>query len=1246
MILYPLPGELYVDFHRRLKEATEKAGGIPADPDWMGGDTEESRAFCGQDEMGRFTYGNDCGDEDGIPDGAKQRTPTKAGKKGGGKKAAPKLEQPEVERPGLPKEDRWQPGNSLRDVHQEVIEGKVTVRSPDGKKIESTQIPDAYKSPFAGREFISGTQVAEFLCKKNDEERGRIITTTAPLGERDFEYMASSIANEVQKAMDRGVGHVFYSPEEQKKQLDSYAKVQPLIFGGKTASGVDLDPETTRFMWNAMIAITSVGATPRENVTRTDQILTPIFNDSDPANTRIPHPRAKMSGTAGPGIIRSMGRMQKIVDKLGEGDQAAGWKKMAELFDGPPMRAGDLTKFFNKLGIEGKWAPSGTAVDDIVPRFSVFGPKVGAYFANNRGTEENGGWDFVTADLWWSRTWGRASGEVMQQQSLSLASDHGKALDKMVKKIKDGELGSIDRETFAADAKHMAKTGTIPASIEAWAEEKLKAYSGMSFKAPTDRETNMYRLAKVICANTVSTIAAPKGARMRTNMGAVAREVSKRVGIPVAFLQDVLWQNEQDMWGTLGARTTTAPGVPSILSTRVEQIVSGEIVRRKPWETSGQIDDEEDRSSNNLDDEYGRQDFGAIEQLLFEADMAEVSDDDFVNAFLETMTVDSDKESRSACEKQADGKFATGNDCAAGDGLPIDRTWKKSDEQLVWDSESLSSSPPAKSLASARAVLIPAGRTLGKSLRILGVSMDDVVKVGGSSGPDSDVVIGHGDMKNLMNLVDGEGEVESEPSGMVTILGKRDVMGIKSAVSAGVTIWRDAEDEDKLKVFYEFIGVSPEAQEKASIAVGRGMMKGVVDSITSAAKMGADEVTMFAAGNERHKEFKGYRIWPRVGFDGVIPRNLITHTWTLQRGFFNSYGSEIPREALSPQAKKEIASGKLTIQALYETPAGQKWWESHGGPMEMKFKPGEKSSPGWKRFVKYRDRLSSRSLDDLWEAFCGESDLESRAFCPTGKDGGVNNSCGSEGVSGPLKGWGKTDKTERYTPDEKSFSGSKYINEIKIDEPKKVREVLDAVKMTLSEAIQASGSPGEAIAKAGGKPIKIAMAREGSGVTIDWSVEGGGAEATRHISPDGKGGVRLGMGGFFIDSPELRGKGIALDALARSISNPSVSILYMSAERFDTPGPMMMIGYKHWPKYGFNAPISLVEKVTKKSGGVPKQFSKCKDLLDVYATPGGPEWWAENGSSIHLDFDNRQRSKSRDVLLKVIRDSRDKFGGG
>jgi hypothetical protein len=103
----------------------------------------------------------------------------------------------------------------------------------------------------------------------------------------------------------------------------------------------------------------------------------------------------------------------------------------------------------------------------------------------------------------------------------------------------------------------------------------------------------------------------------------------------------------------------------------------------------------------------------------------------------------------------------------------------------------------------------------------------------------------------------------------------------------------------------------------------------------------------------------------------------------------------------------------------------------------------------------------------------------------------------------------------------------------------------------------------------------------------------------------------------------------------------------MDGGRRDESGHMNMIGYRHWPKYGFNASMEAVAAVVaKKSVEVPKEFEKCKDLLDVYATPGGQKWWAENGDEIKLVFDNSSNNtKSRATLDNAIRKARDKFGG-
>jgi hypothetical protein len=136
------------------------------------------------------------------------------------------------------------------------------------------------------------------------------------------------------------------------------------------------------------------------------------------------------------------------------------------------------------------------------------------------------------------------------------------------------------------------------------------------------------------------------------------------------------------------------------------------------------------------------------------------------------------------------------------------------------------------------------------------------------------------------------------------------------------------------------------------------------------------------------------------------------------------------------------------------------------------------------------------------------------------------------------------------------------------------------------------------------------------------------------------------MHAFFIDDPKLRGKGMALDALARSTSNQSISSLSMEAVRYDAPGSKMN-GYKVWPRYGWDAPISAVrEAVDRQSGGevIPQEFSKCKSLLDILAKKGGPEWWSKNGGDIALHFDNRRGSRSRAVLEAAIREAAKKHG--
>jgi len=301
-----------------------------------------------------------------------------------------------------------------------------------------------------------------------------------------------------------------------------------------------------------------------------------------------------------------------------------------------------------------------------------------------------------------------------------------------------------------------------------------------------------------------------------------------------------------------------------------------------------------------------------------------------------------------------------------------------------------------------------------------------------------------------------------------------------------------------------------------------------------------------------------------------------------------------------------------------------------------------------------------------------------RAFCPTGDGGGIDNSCGanpkmaadkdsvgsgSTKWGGKTEPWGRSGETEIWTPDKPLFPGAENLPSIKIERPSDIRSRLeDSLKVTISDAVLASGAviatPDSA--KITQPRLIITPDMASDGVTVAWTCTGvatgkgfskeeaefadpkgsvvRAAEASRSLRRTASGTV-LHMDGFFIH-PDFRGKGIALEAVSRSVSSPVVR-LEMSAERYDASHPNRhMTGYRVWPRYGYDARISDVAAAIR--GEIPAEFAKAKTLLDIYATPGGPEWWAENGKSIGLTFDMRPRSRSREILLQLQDKSRSK----
>jgi GNAT superfamily N-acetyltransferase len=1516
----------------------------------------ESRDDCGRTPDGKFGPKNDC-QKDGEGSSAtdtKEREPAKTA-------------QPSP-----------LGGDRYVDVFSRAASSRATVRSEDGKTIERTSIPGASVSTaIGGIDEVDPLSIARYLDSQQAEARGASINTSKELSTEDRDYMVTSLVMQVESAMRRGVRPAFYSEEDRAKQVEEYAKIQPMMRGGRTASGLCIDGEdengdckpsdgvspNAEFLFRATQALTSIGATPYQNMRMTDEALTGFFENPDP-DARLGSD-ANLSGASERIVRNSLNRLHGIIDRVGL-DAAR------EMFMGPEIPVEELQSYFSSRipGSDDETFDSKAFLrGEMSPPFAIFGPKVGPFFANN-----NGNLDPLTADLWFTRTWTRLSGELVKEMRPELAMKHGEALLGITGNIPRPELAAlgVNGTAFRKAVNEMKKTGTIPATIRDWAQVRVKQYHKDGFPTPkkgtgTQKRYELDRLATNIMDNVASSAEAPQNGSQRANMVSVMKEVSTRTGVPVAYLQDILWQDEQDAWGTLGSRTSTQPGVPSLFSDVIKDVAASRVRR-------GQ-------NKRSYEGEYQPEilpydEKGGVEQLLWDQANFEVDTDQFVDMALALLG--RGKESRAFCATGegngidnscgSDGKPATGGDkapesdstsstvkigdkqeeidsrlgklgvsmgdamamasggadgvytfirrdqekpsesglhiettrdvagvkdgmfsqtvirnagsendpeivvdhklmevkpevaadpekrhaaargffrgmtesveaamkagaskvvmnaagnpkggsfrgytiwprmgfdapipfnirnklpkdldhcrtlldlhatpagtrwwrdngtdldvqldlkradspqmqlfgrfvrhferdkrelaygpgegwlspadqakldelweqvwddgllddytgddedfaqveekrafcpngegngidnsCASGQGA-LDNSWKNSDEAVeVWEGDDLQGKSPIKGGEKLKSFAIENPAEMKTALKAVGVSLTDAVTMCASPSEGTTVIVSPEHPYDSMGLAN----FAEESEGLVHTMTTKDIAGIPNAMDSNASLRKTKEGE--LILEYHAFHASPEAQEKAAVACAKEVIGGVVKSVSVAEKAGVSEIRLDAAGDKQHPSFQGYRIWPKFGFDGVIPRKMLTR---------------LREQDLSPRALAEKRAGKLTIQALYETKAGQQYWEERGGEIPMTLRPGDESTPGWARFKAYRERVGKlaekrdfsagneifseeelQKLDELWSDFRKEA-AEKRAFCATGEGGGIDNSCGSGGPQammapdkdsgggwgGRTESWGKSSDTETFTSHSPLFPGAESLASIRIYRPNDVKGIVeDELKLKISDAVLASGPIIESVTRAGITMPRLEITPgQFGGIDMHWSAMGvstgegfrgeeaqfsptpgtavKAAEASRAISK-GRGGLILKMNGFFVH-PDFQGKGIALDSVVHSVAAP-VSRLEMDAERFDHPNPSTrMTGYSVWPRFGYDAPMSEVVRVLGGRGvKLPAEYERARSLTGIYALPGGAEFWRQNGGPIRLTFDTRPRSINREILLQCV----------
>lgn len=109
--------------------------------------------------------------------------------------------------------------------------------------------------------------------------------------------------------------------------------------------------------------------------------------------------------------------------------------------------------------------------------------------------------------------------------------------------------------------------------------------------------------------------------------------------------------------------------------------------------------------------------------------------------------------------------------------------------------------------------------------------------------------------------------------------------------------------------------------------------------------------------------------------------------------------------------------------------------------------------------------------------------------------------------------------------------------------------------------------------------------------------------------------------------PEHRAGGLGREIFSNQVSelvSREIGRIDTVAERYDSEIPEeKSIGYSYWPMLGYDGAIPLNLKQS-----LPPELASANTLSELYDTPGGKEWWIENGDSVKLSFDLSPRSDS------------------
>lgn len=219
------------------------------------------------------------------------------------------------------------------------------------------------------------------------------------LNERTKKLAGESKARETEK-LERAVAAGIPEAEYQLKQPDSGKDWYKADIAKMEATMTKLYPELEQpenmTIFKSILAITSQGNNPNVNLKHAEGIYR---HYSETGEILKQQPNGKnWPGTLGENYKLPLGRLEGLIKQEGV-DGAAKWLLSKH-------SVADINAFSESLGLNANVSgPKGEQVYGM----EIFGPKIGVFALNQHGIQEK-----ITKDMWFSRTWNRWMGTMME----------------------------------------------------------------------------------------------------------------------------------------------------------------------------------------------------------------------------------------------------------------------------------------------------------------------------------------------------------------------------------------------------------------------------------------------------------------------------------------------------------------------------------------------------------------------------------------------------------------------------------------------------------------------------------------------------------------------------------------------------------------------------------------------------------------------------------------------------------------